>query len=152
MLSSTAGSRPRSAAASVGAVAGAVAWAPFPLPLPCSLPISSRSMSMLIIPSSPPLVHITQVPDAERRLLERLDGQLEGDRAEALRLPRTHDAEADQLEQCEEDHDHLAPVRLRSEQARELDPLREREAREDAGHGLVDRDRFALDLVRPWRP
>src|SRR5213592_4552395 len=105
---------------------------------------------MLPLPS-PPLLGLPQVAHPLRRLLDRPHRQLERDRSEALRLPGAHDAEADQLEERQEDDDHLGAVGVGAEQARELASRADHEPGQDARHALADRETLALDVVRARR-
>src|SRR5206468_897959 len=133
-LSTRAGSRPRSSPGVTAPPPSGAVWAPLPFPFPPSLPITSSGLSMLPLPS-PPLLDLSQVAHALRRLLDRPHRQLERDRPEALRLPRAHDAEPDQLEERQEDDDHLGAVgagdhrlaRAREHVAIEHLPLAERD-------------------------
>src|SRR5439155_18344431 len=120
-LSTRAGSRPKSSPGVTAPPSSGAAWAPLPFAFPLSLPITSCVLSMLPLPS-PPLLDPSQVAHAFRRLLDRPHRQLERERAEAFRLPGAHDAEQDQLEERQEDDDHLGAVGVGAEQARELAP------------------------------
>src|SRR5207302_6395636 len=147
-LSTSAGSRPRSSAGVTAPPPSGAAWAP--LPFSSLLPITSSAVSILPLPS-PPLLGLPQVAHALRRLLDRPHRQLERDRSEALRLPGPHDTEPDQLEERQEDDDHLGAVGVGAEQARELAPRAQPEPGQDARHGLADRQPLAVDAVRARR-
>src|SRR2546426_1799032 len=149
-LSTRAGSRSRSSPGVTAPPPSGAAWAPLPFPFALSLPITSGVLSMLPLPS-PPLLDLSQVAHALRRLLDRRHRQLEPDRPEALRLPGAHDAESDQLEERQEDDDHLGAVGVGGEQAREIPPRAVHEPGQDACHALADRDALALDVVRARR-
>src|SRR3989454_8052866 len=149
-LSTRAGSRPRSSPGVTAPPPSGAPWTPLPFPFSLSLPMTSCALSMLPLPS-PPLLDLSQVAHALRRLLDRPHRQLERDRPEALRLPRAHDAEPDQLEERQEDDDHLGAVGVGAEQARELAPRAQHEPGQDARHALADREPLALDVVRARR-
>src|SRR3989442_5273323 len=149
-LSTRAGSRPRSSPGVTAPPPSGAAWAPLPFPFWLSLPMTSGALSMLPLPS-PPLLDLAQVAHALRRLLDRPHRQLERDRPEALRLPGAHDTEPDQLEERQEDDDHLGAVGVGAEQARELAPRAQHEPGQDARHALADREPLARD-VRRARP
>src|SRR3989442_12997489 len=149
-LSTRAGSRPRSSPGVTAPPPSGAAWAPLPFPFWLSLPMTSGALSMLPLPS-PPLLDLSQVAHALRRLLDRPHRQLERDRPEALRLPGAHDTEPDQLEERQEDDDHLGAVGVGAEQAPELAPRAQHEPGQDARHALADRKPPALDVVRARR-
>src|SRR2546422_8230412 len=149
-LSTRAGSRPRSSPGVTAPPPSGAAWAPLPFPFSLSLPMTSGALSMLPLPS-PPLLDLSQVAHALRRLLDRPHRQLERDRPEALRLPGAHDTEPDQLEERQEDDDHLGAVGVGAEQARELAPRAQHEPGQDARHALADREPLARDVVRARR-
>src|SRR5262245_58963029 len=99
---------------------------------------SSASAACVLIPlaSSPPRFELAQVPRAVRGLFDAVHAERQRDGAEALVLPREDDAQADELEQRQERHDHVAAARVVVEKLGELDPLGEREARQDRVHAL----------------
>src|SRR5439155_21368320 len=149
-LSTSAGRRPISSAPVTPPSPSGAAWAPLPLRLPFSLPITNPGVSMSPLPS-PPVLDLSQVAHALRRLLDRPHRQLERDRPEALRLSGAQDTQPDQLEERQEDDDHLGAVGVRREQARELTLRARHEPGQDTRDALAHREPLALDVVRARR-
>src|SRR5207249_9801331 len=143
-LSTRAGSLPRSSPGVTAPPPSGAVWAPLPFPFSLSLPITSSALSMLPLPS-PPLLDLSQVAHALRRLLDRPHRQLERDRPEALRLSSAQDAQPDQLEERQEDDDHLGAVGVGREQPRALTLRARHEPGQAPRPALAHRGPPALD-------